>query len=926
MAQILRRRSGRVAGSREQHWHTMTVEETAAFLKTDLHNGLTGAEVTRRLNEYGPNELQADPGRSLWSMLMAQFQDVMVLMLMGAAIISGFMGEITDSIVILLIVALNAIIGVVQESKAESSLAALKQLSAPRATVVRDGNAQEIPARELVPGDLVLLEAGANVPADARLVEVANFRCEEAALTGESVSVEKKVSPLQSEDAALGDRVNMIFSGTTSVYGRCHALVTTTGMDTQIGEIASMIQAAPQEATPLQHKLDELGKSLGVVALVLVVLVFLAGVLRGEPTFDMFMTAISLAVAAIPEGLPAIVTIVLALGVQRMSKRQAIIRKLPAVETLGTASVIASDKTGTLTQNEMTVTQVYVNGEFMDVTGQGYEPKGELIGRNGEKKLKPLADPHLNVLLHGFSLANDAQFDANSVGYGIIGDPTEGALVVLGAKTGIPVGGDDNYPRIGELPFDSRRKLMTTFHERNGGGRLATVEVLEQPVISFTKGAPDILLSLCTHIYAQGRIRPLHEEERQELLDTNASMGQAALRVLALGFRQWNKLPQTISSEAVEQDLVFVGFAGMIDPPRPEVKAAVAVAKTAGIRTIMVTGDHRLTATAIAQELGVLENEDQVVISGQELEKLKDIELQAVMEDVRVFARVSPEHKVRIVDALKANGHVVAMTGDGVNDAPALKRADIGAAMGITGTDVAKEAADMVLADDNFATIVAAVGEGRTIYANIRKAVYYLLSCNVGEIFTIFMAIMLGWGRPLTAIQILWINLVTDGLPALALGMEPSEPGIMGQRPRGSKESIFAGGMSYRILVHGCLIGTLGLMAYYLGIRRGAPVAMARTMAFATLAFSQLFHSQNARSGQSIFRIGLFSNKYLILAFLASASLQLVVLLIPAIQPIFGVVPLDILHWDLVIGLSIAPVVFGEAQKLLERSLRPTRG
>ena len=899
----------------------MTADEAADFLKTDLHHGLTVTEAARRLRDLGPNELQGDSGRSLLSMIISQFQDVMVLMLMGAAVISGFMGEITDSIVILLIVVLNAVIGVVQESKAESSLAALKQLSAPRAIVRRDGKAQEIPARELVPGDLILLEAGANVPADARLVEVANFRCEEAALTGESVSVEKMASPLSDDDATLGDRVNMVFSGTTSVYGRCHGLVTATGMDTQIGQIATMIQGAPQEATPLQRKLDELGKSLGAIALVLVVLVFLAGVLRGEPAFEMFMTAISLAVAAIPEGLPAIVTIVLAMGVQRMSRRQAIIRRLPAVETLGTASVIASDKTGTLTQNEMTVTRIYVNGRFLSVTGQGYEPKGDLINQAGEVEAEPLADPHLNVLLHGFALASDAQFDANSVGYEIIGDPTEGALVVLGAKTGIPVDDDDHYPRIGELPFDSSRKLMTTFHSK-GNGRLDAVEALRQPVISFTKGAPDILLARCSHIYSEGEIRLLQDEERQALLDINAGMGQAALRVLALAFRQWDAMPSVIDSDVAEEDLVFVGFAGMIDPPRPEVKAAVAVAKQAGLRTIMVTGDHKLTATAIAQDLGILESPNQLVVSGQELEEFSDGELEAIIEDVRVFARVSPEHKVRIVDALKAKNHVVAMTGDGVNDAPALKRADIGAAMGITGTDVAKEAADMVLADDNFATIVAAVGEGRTIYANIRKSVYYLLSCNVGEIFTIFMAIMLGWGRPLTAIQILWINLVTDGLPALALGMEPGEPGIMERRPRGSKESIFAGGMSYRIFLHGCLIGLLGLMAYYLGTRRGAPVAMARTMAFGTVAFSQLFHAFNARSEQSIFRIGLFSNRYLIMAFAASAALQLAVLLIPAVQPIFGVVPLDVLHWDLVIGLSIVPIVIGEAQKLVEGSIR----
>lgn len=905
-----------------QNWHTMTVKETETALETDIHAGLTSFEATRRLEEYGPNELKASPGRSIWSMLVGQVKEVMVLMLIGAAIISGLMGEVTDTIVILLIVMLNALIGVVQESKAESSLAALMKMSAPRATVIRDGKIQEIPARELVPGDLVVLEAGTNIPADARLVEAVNLRCEEAAMTGESVSVEKTTVPLADADAGLGDRVNMVFSGTTSVYGRCRAIVTATGMATEIGKIASMIQEAPQEATPLQRKLEELGKSLGAVALVLVVLVFLAGILRGEPAFEMFMTAISLAVAAIPEGLPAIVTIVLALGVQRMSRRQAIIRKLPAVETLGTASVIASDKTGTLTQNEMTVTRVYVNGQFLEVSGQGYEPAGEFRTKDGEVKTEPLADAHLNMLLHGFSLANDAQFDANGTGYQIIGDPTEGALVVLGAKAGIPVGEHPEYPRIGEIPFDSKRKLMTTLHQVNGTGDLVNSGVMDQGVISFSKGAPDVMLSLCSHVFSHGQIRPLDERERERLLEINANMGQEALRVLATGFRLWESMPPSLSPETIERDLVFVGFAGMIDPPRPEVKSAVHLAKTAGIRTVMVTGDHKITATAIAEELGILEDENQMVVSGPELEKLSDTELPEIIENVRVFARVSPEHKVRIVDALKAKGHVVAMTGDGVNDAPALKRADIGAAMGITGTDVAKEAAEMVLADDNFATIVAAVSEGRTIYANIRKAVYYLLSCNVGEIVTIFMSIMLGWGRPLTAIQILWINLVTDGLPALALGVEPPEPGVMRHRPRGSRESIFAGGMSYRIFLHGCLIGALGLAAYYLGIRRGAPVEMARTMAFATLAFAQLFQAMNARSTQSIFTIGLFSNKHLVLALAVSATLQLLVLLVPVLQPIFGVVPLDALHWDLVIGLSATPILFGEIQKLVERSIR----
>lgn len=910
---------------RGQNWHRLSKEEVADELAVDIHTGITAEEAAQRLRKYGPNELQAQPGRTIWSMLLDQFKEVMVLMLIGAAIISGLVGEVEDSIIILLIVVLNAILGVAQESKAENSLAALRKLSAPVATVIRGGKIQHIPARELVPGDLLVLEAGTSISADARLVEAVNLRCEEATLTGESVPVEKTADLLRNDDIGLGDQVNMVFSGTTAVYGRGRALVVGTGMHTEIGKIASMIQATPQEPTPLQVKLEELGKSLGAMALVLVVLVFLAGLLRGEPAFEMFMTAISLAVAAIPEGLPAIVTIVLALGVQRMIKRHAIIRKLPAVETLGTATVIASDKTGTLTQNEMTVTWIYVNGQFLEVTGEGYEPFGEFVKQDGDKKQEPLADEHLNVLLHGFSLVNDARFDANSDGYEIVGDPTEGALVVLAAKAGVSVEDDTVYQRIGEIPFDSRRKRMTTFHRIEGDGKLSGIGALASGVVSFSKGAPDVLLPLCGYMYSQGEIVPLTDAKREELSEINAAMGGEALRVLALAFHTWDNMPENITPDAVEQDMVFAGFAGMIDPPRPEVRAAVEVAKEAGIRTVMITGDHRLTATAIARELGILEHEKQLVVSGPELEKLTDSKLEQVIEDVRVFARVSPEHKVRIVDALKARGHVVAMTGDGVNDAPALRRADIGASMGITGTDVAKEASEMVLADDNFATIVAAVAEGRTIYANIRKAIYYLLSCNVGEIFAIFMSIMLGWGRPLTAIQILWINLVTDGLPALALGVEPSEKGEMHRKPRSSRESVFAGGMSYRIMLHGCLIGTLGLMAYYLGMRRGAPVAMARTMAFATLAFSQLFQALNARSSQSLFRVGLFSNKYIVLAFLGSAALQLTVMLVPSLRLVFGVVPMDSLHWDLVIGLSVVPVVVGEIQKLVGRAVKLAR-
>lgn len=901
-------------------WYVHSPEQVAEALDTDMSNGLSSETARQRLIEYGPNELEEQETRTIWDMLFDQFKEPLVLILIAAAAISAFLGEGEDTVVILLIVVLNAVLGVFQENRAENSLAALKQLSAPQARVVRDGKVQDIAARLLVPGDLLLLEAGARVSADARLIEAVNLKCEEAALTGESVPAEKSVETIKEEDVGVGDRTNMVFSGTSVTYGRGRAIVTETAMRTEIGKIAAMIRATPREATPLQRRLEELGKTLGLLALTLVVIVFIAGLMRGEPALEMFMTSVSLAVAAIPEGLPAIVTIVLALGVQRMIQRQAIIRKLPAVETLGTATVVVSDKTGTLTQNEMMVSRLYVGGRTLVVTGQGYKPEGKFLERETGQEVDPLSDSSINLLLHGATLVNDARLDRDGDTYKIIGDPTEGALTVLGAKAGIQAREVNSiYPRVGEIPFDSRRKRMTTFHPIKEKGGLAGIEVLNRPFISFTKGAPDVILSLCSHIYVDGEIRALTGAEREKLLDVNASMGEDALRVLAVAFRLWDELPRIIAPDSVEKELVFVGFAGMIDPPRAEVKDAVAVAKRAGIRPIMVTGDHKVTALAIARELGIWETDKDKVVSGTELEHMTDAELREIIEDVRVFARVSPEHKVRIVEALKARGHVVAVTGDGVNDAPALKRADIGAAMGITGTDVSKEAAEMVLADDNFATIVAAVREGRTIFANIKKSIHYLLSCNVGEIFSIFLAIILGLGRPLTAIQILWVNLVTDGFPALALGVEPAEAHTMDRPPRDPKEGIFAGGMSARIFIQGSFIGLLALLAYYIGRAEGIPVEMARTMAFATLAFSQLFQALNTRSEQSLFKIGLFSNRYMVYAFFASAALQLVVLFLPPLRSVFDVAPLDFIHWDVVIGLSILPIPFGEVYKLIER-------
>lgn len=896
-------------------WHRLSAQAVVEKLGTDPNRGLTDEEVQARLKQYGENKLREAPGRSVWEMAWDQLKEPLVLILLASALISGLMDEISDTIIILAIVVLNTILGVIQENKAEQSLAALKKLSAPTARVLRQGRVKEIPASQLVPGDVVLLEAGANVPADCRLLEAVNLKCEESALTGESVPVDKDAAPVEDAEAGIGDRTNMVFMGTTVTYGRGRAVVAATGMDTEIGKIAEMIQSTERDPTPLQRKLEELGKILGGFALALVVLVFIAGVLRGEPVRAMFLTSISLAVAAIPEGLPAIVTIVLALGVQRMIKRNAIIRKLPAVETLGTATVIASDKTGTLTQNEMMVARVFVDGVFIDVSGQGYDPSGSFSIRKSGQTLGETQYKSLRLLLAAAGLANDAKLERDG-GYRIIGDPTEGALVVAAEKLGCDLDElNRQWPRINELPFDSKRKRMTTFHRAPESHELANL--LGGPVVAFTKGGPDVLLELCSYVYEGGEIKPLTPEKKESLLKVNLSMAEDALRVLGVAFRRWDSVPSDLSPETVEKDMVFVGFAGMIDPPRPEAKIAVQEAKSAGIRPIMVTGDHKVTAMAIAQELGILEP-DSLVLSGAELEELTDDQLREKIGKVAVFARVSPEHKVRIVEALKARDEVVAMTGDGVNDAPALKRADIGAAMGITGTDVSKEAADMVLADDNFATIVAAVREGRTIYANIQKAVHYLLSCNVGEIVAIFAAIMLGWGRPLTAIQILWVNLVTDGLPALALGVEPPEKGIMDRPPRSPKAGIFSAGLGALIGLQGALIGLLTLIGYYWTWRTTGNVDLARTAAFATLAFSQLFHSYNTRIRyHSLFSIGPLSNRYLNMAFLASGLLQLVVLSVPFMEPFFDVVPLGWPQIYMVAILSVMPVVAVELGKLL---------
>lgn len=867
-------------------WYQKSGETVLKEMQSNL-NGLTDEEVQRRRATFGFNELIEKKGDSIWKMLLEQFTDVLVIILIIAAVISGILGEISDLIVIMVVVLLNAALGVIQEDKAEKSLAALKKLSSPIAVVKRDSMDLEIPARELVPGDIITLEAGKYVPADCRLIEISNLKVEESSLTGESVPVEKNIKTIETDNVGIGDRKNMIFMSSMATYGRGTAIVTGIGMDTEIGKIAKLIQEEDKSLTPLQIKLEELGKWLGIISVGICVAMFFVGILEGRPYLEMFMTSVSLAVAAIPEGLPAVVTIVLAIGVQKMIKRNAIIRKLPAVETLGCATVICSDKTGTLTQNKMTVTKIYTNNECIS-------------SANINK------DYNTDMLLKIITLCNDSKLYEEEGKLRFIGDPTETALVNLSSKYGMGKKEiEKGNRRIGEIPFDSDRKLMTTINIFESGKRV------------LVKGAPDVLLGRCKYILENGVIRELLREDINCIRGANEKMAEETLRVLGASYRDIDVLPELLDSDSIENKLVFVGLIGMIDPPREEVKEAVRVCKTAGIRPVMITGDHKITAMAIANELGILDDKHEA-LSGSELDSMDDDTLEKNVERYCVYARVSPEHKVRIVKAWQSKGQIVAMTGDGVNDAPALKKADIGAAMGITGTDVAKTAADMVLTDDNFTTVVAAVEEGRTIFANIKKSIHYLLSCNIGEIITLFLAILLGWEEPLIPIHILWVNLVTDTLPALALGLDPAEKGIMSQKPRDPKGSIFANGLGVEIGIGGLIIGGISLLAYRIGL--AYDLKTAQTMAFAVLSLSQLSHAHNVRSEiNSLFKTGVFSNKYLVGATFCSLILQLSVIFIPFLRDIFKVVLLNTEQWMIVLLLSIAPIVFVEIIKAARR-------
>jgi Ca2+-transporting ATPase len=914
--------------------YRMTAEEVVAELGSDPRHGLSGQDASARLRQYGPNELETEKPEPAWRRFLAQFQDVLIILLLVATAISvGLWVYERDTampyegLTIFAIVLLNGILGHVQETRAEQAVAALRAMSANEATVLRDGERQSMPVAELVPGDVVLIEEGDTIPADARLIGSTALQTMEASLTGESVPVSKDVSPV-GEEVGLGDRRNMVFSGTASTYGRGKAVVTATGMHTELGNIAGLLSRTEEQTTPLQKELDRVGKLLGgiviIIAVVVVVtIVFVEGIRDPAAILDVLIFGVALAVAAVPEGLPAIVTTTLALGVRRMAGRNAIVRKLPAVETLGSATVIASDKTGTLTKNEMTVRTVVTASGRVDITGTGYAPEGGLRHEG-----KPLQEPALRTeverTLIAADRANNAVLQERDGRWSVQGDPTEGALIVAARKAGLSADAlGSRFERVGEVPFSSERKLMSTVHE--------DADKPERQIV-FTKGAPDVLVSRCSHELVGGEARTLTNERHQEIRAASERLASEALRTLGVAFRSLP--PDALEREVddrVEQDLVFLGVVGMIDPPREEAKEAVGKANGAGIRPIMITGDHPQTAAAIARELNI--TEDERALTGAELEKLDKEALERKVHECSVYARVNPEHKLRIVDALQKSGAVVAMTGDGVNDAPALKTADIGVAMGITGTDVSKEAADMVLTDDNFASIVAAVEEGRSIFANIQKFLRFLLSSNIGEVLTVFLGVVLagvigltaggegGLVLPLLATQILWINLITDGAPALALGLDPADPEVMNRPPRPKGSGVITRRMWGGIAFVGIImaVGTLLVLDYGLPgglIQSSGDLPYARTMAFTTLVLFQLFNAPNARSDERSAFHRLFRNPWLRGALVLSLALQILVVYAPFLQPAFGTVSLNLGDWLVCVAVASSVLWLRELSKL----------
>ena len=889
-------------------WWQQNIEEITKSLSTDLSGGLTSQEAAARLGKYGPNQLEEKKGISPWSIFLAQFEDFIIWVLIGAALVSGFLQEWVDALAIIAIVILNAILGFIQEYRAEKSLAALKKLSSPTSKVIRDGQHAVISSFELVPGDIIELEAGDNVPADARMVWLtANFAVQEASLTGESTPVTKTTAALEKKDVPLADRANMVYMGTSVASGKARAIVAETGMQTELGKIAGMIQEISRDTTPLQKKLEQFSKWIVYLCFVLVGLVFVMGVLRGGKVLDMFLTAVSLAVAAIPEGLPAVVTIALALGVQRMVARHAIIRKLPSVETLGCATVICSDKTGTLTKNEMTVQAIYAGGTMFKISGIGYEPKGEFL--LDDKSVNPADYPTLAKALLCGTLCNGAQLIRDDGAFKIFGDPTEAAILTAAAKAQVwKEKAEKDWPFVTEIPFDSERKKMTIIRRNDG------------KLVAFVKGAPDILLNNCTKIEQDGSSRQLSQQDYEKILSANNRLANDAMRVLGLAYKELDSTSTNYQADVIEKDLIFAGLVAMIDPPREEVKKAIQDCKTAAIKTVMITGDHKNTAVAIARQLGFF-GPDSLALTGEDLDKLSQQQLYDEVKNVTVYARVSPEHKLRVVRALKHHNEVVAMTGDGVNDAPAVKEADIGVAMGITGTDVTKEVSDMIVTDDNFASIVAAVEEGRGIYDNIKKFIHYLLSCNAGEILVMFVSSLVGWPSPLLHIQILWVNLVTDGLPALALGVDPIDPNVMKRPPRPPKEPVVTKQRAFLMLAQGAFIAFCSLVAFSFVMfveKEGLP--RARTAAFVVLACSQLFHAFNCRSQtESLFKIGVFTNTKLLLANGISFLLQMMVVYVPFFRTVFKTESLPAFDWVMVIALSSLPLWAMEVLKAINK-------
>ena len=897
----------------EKSWFNKTSQEVEQELKTDCQNGLSSNQVQENMKKYGLNELQEKKKDSLLKKFLEQFKDFSIIVLIIAAIVSGVVGVaqgegFTDTIIILIVVILNAVIGVAQESKAEKSLEALKKLSSHASKVIRNGKEQVIPARELVPGDLVIIETGDYIAADLRTIEAVNLKSQEASLTGESVPVEKITEKIDGNEIGIGDRKNMLFSSSLITYGRGKAIVVNTGMNTEVGKIAGMLDNAEKQETPLQQKLNDLGKTLGIACLAICAVIFVIGLLQGKEIIDMFMTAVSLAVAVIPEGLVAVSTIVLAIGVQKMVKKHAIVKKLPAVETLGSSTVICSDKTGTLTQNKMTVEKVFCDDELQDV-----------------KKVNTTED--FKKLVYNCMLCNDSRLLEDGQ---LAGDPTETALVDMAFKLDYEQSIYRENPRVEEVPFDSDRKLMTTVNKKNG------------KYIVYTKGGVDELLKCCNSFLYKGEVRTSINNYAKWIRENNEKMAKDALRVLAFAYKELDHMPSKTEMKTIESDLTFIGMVGMIDPPRIEAKKAVEKCKKAGIKTVMITGDHKVTAVAIAKKLGILKDESEA-LTGTELEKMTDEELTKNVRKYSVYARVSPEHKVRIVKAWQANGEVVAMTGDGVNDSPALKTADIGCAMGKVGTEVAKEAADVILTDDNFATIVSAVEEGRRIYDNILKVIQFLLSCNVGEVIVLLLATLFApqigqWFgisditmiQVLLPIHILWINLVTDTFPALALAFDPANKDIMDRKPVKRNEGIFTKGRTFRIIYQGIMIGGLTLVAYLIGLGttnkaidgltlEQTKIEVGQTMAFIVLAFSELIHVFNIRDNKnSIFKTGILGNGVLILAILASALLMVVILFIPQLRTIFSIpiLPSDNIIETIVLVLS--PIVIVEIMKLFK--------